>query len=728
MGETRPARRPDTQLYNDVFNASPIGIVVENLDGQPLFVNPAFCSMLGFSEDELRSKHCVDFSPAEDAQKDWALFQQLRAGLIDHYQIEKRYFRRDGSLIWGSLSISLLKNHASPLVLAMVEDITEKKRGEEARFRHAAIVESSEDAIGSVTLDGVIASWNPAAQRIFGYTESEAVGKSVTMLVPPERLDEENRILETLKAGCPIQQFDTVRITKAGERINVSISLSPIWDSTGKIVGFSGISRNITERKRAEQRLREYEQAVEGAEDMIGVVDRQYRFLLANRQYLKMRNMTREQVVGSSIPDVLGKEIFEIVIKPKLDECFQGNVVTYEMKVSYPTVGERDLLVSYFPIEDVNGTIGRAACILHDITERKRAEEALHDLNRTLEGQTALLRTREELLRNFVKNVPAGVAMLDCDMRYLQASDRFCADYSIDSSRVLGHSHYELFPDIPDRWKEIHRRALQGETVRADEDRWDREDITLWVRWEIRPWWNSDGSQGGVLLFAEDITHIKQSEETLSKANQRLIQAHEEERARIARELHDDICQRIALLAVRLDVFCHGNPESLDQLKREMAQASEEAQNLGADVQALSHRLHSSKLKHLGLAAAAGGFCREFSHQYGVKIDFQSGDIPNELSEDISICIFRVLQEAVQNAAKHSGTRHFQVSLKNGSNAIELTVHDSGIGFDPELAFRRNGLGLTSMRERMKLVHGELSIESGLQRGTTVRALVPRNR
>jgi len=261
--------------------------------------------------------------------------------------------------------------------------------------------------------------------------------------------------------------------------------------------------------------------------------------------------------------------------------------------------------------------------------------------------------------------------------------------------------------------------------VRADEDRWDREDGTLWVRWEIRPWWNSDGSQGGVLLFAEDITHIKQSEETLSKANQRLIQAHEEERARIARELHDDICQRIALLAVRLDVSCHGNSESLDQLKRELAQASEEAQNLGGDVQALSHRLHSSKLKHLGLAAAAGGFCREFSHQCGVKIDFQTGDIPNELSEDISICIFRVLQEAVQNAAKHSGTKDFQVSLRKGSNAIELTVHDSGIGFDPEMAFRKNGLGLTSMRERMKLVHGELLIESGRQRGTTVRALVP---
>jgi len=95
----------DTQLFRDVFNASPIGMVVESLDGQPLFVNPAFCSFLGFTEEELRSKHCVDFSPAEDAEKDWSLFQQLRAGVIDSYQLEKCYFRKDGSLVWGRLSL-----------------------------------------------------------------------------------------------------------------------------------------------------------------------------------------------------------------------------------------------------------------------------------------------------------------------------------------------------------------------------------------------------------------------------------------------------------------------------------------------------------------------------------------------------------------------------------------------------------------------------------------------
>src|SRR5215467_9965102 len=201
MCETRPALRPDTQLYNDVFNASPIGIVVENLDGQPLFVNPAFCSMLGFSEDELRTKHCVDFSPPEDAQKDWALFQQLRAGAIDHYQLEKRYFRRDGSLVWGSLSITLLDSHPTPLVIALVEDITEKKAAEEARFRHVAIVESSQDAIISKDLDGIIVSWNAGAERIFGYTEREAVGQPITILTPSKFQDEQNQILETLKNG-----------------------------------------------------------------------------------------------------------------------------------------------------------------------------------------------------------------------------------------------------------------------------------------------------------------------------------------------------------------------------------------------------------------------------------------------------------------------------------------------------------------------------------------------
>jgi two-component system, sensor histidine kinase and response regulator len=144
--------------------------------------------------------------------------------------------------------------------------------------------------------------------------------------------------------------------------------------------------------------------------------------------------------------------------------------------------------------------------------------------------------------------------MLDRSMRYLQVSERWCADYSVDASQVLGRSHYEMFPDIPQRWKEVHRRALNGETLRAEEDRWDRQGgFATRVRWEIRPWKTASGGVGGILIFAEDITHQKQMEEALSGMSRKLIESQEQERARIGRELHDDINQRLAMLGIELE-------------------------------------------------------------------------------------------------------------------------------------------------------------------------------
>ncbi len=161
MGDAKTqTRKPDNQLFYDAFMASPIGIAVEDLEGRPLFVNPALCTMLGFSEEEMCKKHCVEFSPPEDAKRDWACFEQLRAGSIDHYRLDKRFFRRDGSLIWGRLSISLLNSRPSSLVVAMVEDITERRTAQEDLSRHATIIESSQDAIISKSLQGLIRTWH----------------------------------------------------------------------------------------------------------------------------------------------------------------------------------------------------------------------------------------------------------------------------------------------------------------------------------------------------------------------------------------------------------------------------------------------------------------------------------------------------------------------------------------------------------------------------------------
>jgi signal transduction histidine kinase len=154
-------------------------------------------------------------------------------------------------------------------------------------------------------------------------------------------------------------------------------------------------------------------------------------------------------------------------------------------------------------------------------------------------------------------------------------------------------------------------------------------------------------------------------------------------------------------------------------------QLQEQTSEVGTDIQALSHELHSSKLEYLGITAAMKSFCKEFAEQQEVEIDFQSHDLPNSLDGNISLCLFRVLQEAVHNSAKHSGARHFEVRLWRASQAIHLTVGDSGVGFDGEASKQTAGIGLISMQERLKLLNGTFSIESQPNRGATIHARIP---
>jgi signal transduction histidine kinase len=207
-----------------------------------------------------------------------------------------------------------------------------------------------------------------------------------------------------------------------------------------------------------------------------------------------------------------------------------------------------------------------------------------------------------------------------------------------------------------------------------------------------------------------------------------LIEAHEEERTWIARELHDDINQRIALLAVQLRTLKQNLCPTDAQAGRALEEAYEHVSELGSDIQALSHHLHSSKLDYLGLVAAAKSVCKELSNEQNVEIVFQSEDVPRDLPKEVSLCLFRVLQEALQNGVKHSRSRRFEVSVTATLTEIQLSVHDSGIGFDPETVVSDHGLGLTSMKERLKLVGGWLSVESKLEQGTTVHARVPLGR
>jgi PAS domain S-box-containing protein len=344
--------------------------------------------------------------------------------------------------------------------------------------------------------------------------------------------------------------------------------------------------RSEIELKLAENRLQEYERVIEGSGEMIFVVDRHYRYRIANREFLTIRGLRREQVVGHYVYEFINRDFFEGIVKPKLEECFRGRVVRFEMKDGDPEGGELNLLASYFPIKGAKG-IDRAACIMRDITDRKRAEQAVADMTR------------------------------------------------------------------------------------------------------------------------------------------KLIEVQEEERARIARELHDDVAQQLALLSVELDRWSQKLSEK-SEVQDPLVHARERIGEITKDVQALSHQLHSSKLEYLGLTTAARGLCREVSERNKVQIHFrEGGSVRRNLPNQVSISLFRILQEGLHNAVRHSGATHLDVQLWEQSNQVHLLVKDKGMGFDVETARRHGGLGLISMQERVRLLNGTILIHSKPKTGTTICVRVP---
>jgi len=233
------------------------------------------------------------------------------------------------------------------------------------------------------------------------------------------------------------------------------------------------------------------------------------------------------------------------------------------------------------------------------------------------------------------------------------------------------------------------------------------------------------GSFAGYIGSCIDITDRKLADEAVADLERRILTAQEEERARIARELHDDINQRIAMLGWEIRQLDRRPAGEERRSRKSIDQLTERLSQIANDIQTISHRLHSSHLEYLGLEAAVRALCEDLRKQHQVEIALTCERIPRNLPKDVSLALYRVLQEALQNAIKHSGTKQFRVDLVADANEILLTASDSGSGFIVQDGLRGQGLGLISMRERMRLVHGEFSVESEPGCGTTVRCEVP---
>ena len=498
-----------------------------------------------------------------------------------------------------------------------------------------AVVESSDDGIISKDLNGVITSWNAGAQRIFGYTEAEVIGQPITIIIPPELHGEERQVLQRLRAGERIEHYETVRLTKRGKRVDVSLTISPMKDSTGRIVGASKIARDITERKRADEELRQAHEELE----------------------IRVRERTAE--------------------------------------------------------------LGRSNRLLQaQIQERIQAQEAL-------ERQTAVLREQSRLLD------------LANDAIFIRSFDGTISYWNEGAERLYGWTKKEalenrlgmlLQTEFPIPFEEIREVLVregswEGELIHT---RRDGSRVTVSSRWTL--WRSAEGNPLGWLQINTDITGRKRAEESLRALTARLLQLQDDERRRIARELHDSAGQILVALDINLSLVQKNEglaPNAANAVRESIALV----QQLSKELRTTSHLLHPPLLDESGLPSAVRWFVDGFAKRSKIPVDLEIAPDLGRLPRELETTIFRMVQECLTNIHRHSGSPTASIRMACNSNHVSVAVRDRGKGMSAD-NYRNSfgpitpGVGIQGMRERVRQLGGHLQIHSGSS-GTTVRATLP---
>jgi len=649
--------------------------------------------------------------------------EALRSGTP--YELDLEMNRPDGTTKWIIAKGEVRRDGAGNIVKlrGTVDDITVRKRAQEELRKSEERLRLAIQAGKMFTCD-----WDPvtdifthsseAAQILRGNNATSSTGKQILESVHPEDREGFIAAVTGISPEKPGIQLSYRMMRSDGTLIWLEKNSRAQFDPQGKLVRIIGIVTDITERKRAEEAVRASEERLRLAVQ----AGRMFAYEWDASTDLLVRSAESAQILG--IPEVSPLTGQQVVARVHSDDQERLLAAVGELSPENPSLAityrmlrpdgsmiwlERNSRAHF----DEHGKLLRIIGIVADITARKRAEEA----QRESEGRFRLV----------ANSAPMLIWMADTHRLCTYFNHSWLAFTGRPLELELGNGWAEgVHPDDLQWCLDTYVRSFDAREKFTMEYRLRRYDGEY--RWILDlgvPRFNQDGTFAGYIGSCMDVTDRKLAEETLSGVNRRLIDAQERERARISRELHDDISQRLAMLTIELEQLSQKFFDSPPDLLHRVARLRNISSDLASDVQALSHELHSSKLEYLGITTAMRAFCHEFSDQQNVEVVFDHDDVPRTLPPDISLCLFRVSQEALQNAVKHSGVRHFDVELRCAPDAISLTVRDSGSGFDREGALKTKGLGLISMAERVKLVGGRFSIDSQPQRGTTIRARVP---
>ena len=650
------------------------------------------------------------------------------------YAAEYRIRKEGGKYCWHQIRAIAVRDSNGQIQkwVGTWSDIDGYRQAEARMREFAAIVECSDDGIIGKTLEGIVTSWNQGAQRLFGYSAEEMIGRSVLTLIPEDRLEEEAEILARLRRGERVDHYETVRRRKDGRLVDVSLSISPIRDGNGRLIGASKIARDNTARKNAEastreanDRLREQGALLELAPVLVR--DMGNRIVLWTRGAERLYGFSKAEALGRVSHDLFQTEFEEG--KAQVDECLR-QVGQWEGELVHRARGGERLVVASQQIvyRDSTGKPLRILEVNADITDRERAERDLRESQARFEG--------------VIESAMDAIISIDEGQRVVLFNAAAERMFGCAAAEALGQPVDRFIPERLRAGHHSHVRAFEatGVTSRAMGKLGDLTAL------------RSDGREfpieasisqveiGGAKLFTvilRDITARKEAEEALSRSEgqlralaARLQRAREEEAIRIARELHDQLGR--CLTSIKMDIslieqlasgeLTGENIRSIPEKTQLMMESIDETIRV---VRQISTELRPGILDDFGLAAAIEWQAKDFQRRSGLLCIL---DIPEEdldVSREQATAFFRIFQEIITNIARHSKAGKVWVHLEVQNGMVTLEVEDNGVGVSPEALGKPEALGLLGMRERAVAFGGYVEIAGMPGKGTTVVVCMP---
>jgi PAS domain S-box-containing protein len=719
-----------------LYENSPVGIAVAGLNGRFRMANFAYQKMMGYTEAELLELTFLDLAIEADRPAARARLSQLAKGAVRQCQEEKRCRRKDGSLICVRATLTPVRGDpgSPPYVLAIAEDITERNRAEEAlresEARYRELFENAQLGIYRSTPGGRIVVANPSLVAMLGYTSLEELQQRNLESEGFEPGYDRGSFKDVLERDGTIRNHNAIWTRRGGGTLYVLESAVAVRDSEGAVLYYDGTVQDITEHRCAEAALRESEERfrelTEHIREVLWIVDHKaQRVLYVSPAYERIWGRPREGLYRD-----MG---FIDAIHP---DDRQGFLDGYEKQVRCRTPDEKKYRVirpdgsirwiqdRSFPILDAAGGVRRFVGIAEDITTRRQAEQ-------TLRRSQAYLAESERLghIGSWAFDVP----------------DRKITFWSPEEYRIFGFDPEKGPPTFEAFQARVHPADSAALDARnralAEKKDFDLNYRILHPDGSVRyihslghPVLDDAGEPTEFSGITMDVTAHRLAELALERSlaqhralAARLESIREEERKGCARAIHDELGQALTGIKIDLSSLSHYPPRRPERAKKWQAVLNQIDAAIQS-VQRISTELRPGMLDDLGLAAAVEWEAQEFARRTGMKYALE---LPREdlaIKPEVSTALFRILQEALTNIARHAEATEFSVRLAEDDGGLLLEVRDNGKGFDEARLPQNRLLGFLGMRERASLLAGRLTIGSSPGKGATVTVWIPGRR